>query len=117
MVPTIAMTPELEYYSSTVCPVAEDIFPCKCERSRVGDGTVSLFCEGLNLDDVKASRILESFLRTPDVSPLGMAVFSKNKLTRIPNQLRLFNRLRSVDFSRNVISSIEPGAIVIGILL
>jgi hypothetical protein len=116
MLPTIVKTPQLEYYSPVICPGDEDIFPCKCERSRGGDGTsVALFCEGLNLNDVNASRILESFLRAPDVSPLGMVVFSKNKLTRIPKQLRHFNRLRSVDFSRNLISSIETGAISIGI--
>ena len=115
MLSTIVKTPQLEYYSPVICPEVEDISPCKCERSRGGDGTVALFCEGLNLNDVNASRILESFLRTPDVSPIGMVVFSKNKLTRIPKQLRHFNRMRSVDFSRNLISSIETGAISIGI--
>ena len=114
MPPTVKRDPQLAY-SSLICPDAQIIAPCKCERSRVDYETTSLFCEGLNLDDAKASRILDSFLRTPNVSPLSMVVLSKNQLTRVPDQLRLFNRLRSVDLSKNYIKSIEPDSIVIGI--
>ena len=78
------------------------------------DDTAFLFCEERNLDDDKASKILDAFLNTPGVNPLGIVLFSANQLTRIPDQLRYFNKLSNVELNNNRISSIEPGTFVFG---
>ena len=99
--------------SSFVCPRSQDITPCLCRPNKEDDAAI-LFCEVSNLDDYKASRILDAFIAKPPGSnknyPLGAIFFSKNRLTRIPDQLRLFNRLINVELDKNNISSIEPSA-------
>ena len=99
--------------STFLCPKAENVSPCLCMHNQEDD-TAFLFCEERNLDDDKASKILDAFLNTPGVNPLGIVLFSANQLTRIPDQLRYFNKLSNVELNNNRISSIEPGTFVFG---
>ena len=102
--------------SSFLCPKKENVSPCLCMHNEEDD-TAFLFCEERNLNDDKASKILDAFVNTPGVSPLGMVLFSSNHLTRIPDQLRLFNKLSNVELNNNRIGSIDPGTFVFGIQL
>ena len=71
-----------------------------------------LDCGRKGLDDETISRILDAYLNTPGVNPLGELSLWNNRLTRIPNQLHYFNHLKLVDLDSNDISSIVPGTFI-----
>jgi Leucine-rich repeat (LRR) protein len=54
-----------------------------------------------------ASDILDAFLNTPGVSPLGGVDFSASQLTRIPHQIKYFSQLNYLNLAFNSLQSIE----------
>lgn len=94
--------------TAVVCPYPSDYSPCECNDR--GDETVILNCRGRQLNDSKVSDILDSFISTPGVSPLASLNLWQNKLTRVPKQVKLFNRLEHLDLEGNQIRTVESGA-------
>lgn len=95
---------------AVVCPSASDYSPCACKESAREAGLIAISCPRLNLDDSTASKILDSFVNTAGVSPVGFVDFTTNQLTRIPTQIRMFAQLLGGTFEDNNISSIDYGA-------
>ena len=101
--------------SAVVCPPAEAYSPCKCVetafvREIYKPGTIYLQCYERNLSDSRLSDILDAFLTTPGVSPVGKLGLSFNQLTKVPKQIKLLPQVVAVDLKGNNISSIESGA-------
>ena len=96
---------------SVVCPDFKRYQPCYClPDDPEGIPQISLVCNNWNLTDTEISDILDSFLSTPDVSPILRLVLSENRLTRVPNQVRFFDRLAHVDLQGNRIENVHSGA-------
>ena len=56
------------------------------------------------------SQLLDSFLKTQNVSPLTHLLLELNNLTRIPHQIRKFHQLESIVLNNNEIKSIDSWA-------
>lgn len=97
------------YAQSTTCPPAASVSPCVCRDNNDGV-TVFLNCYNQNLDDTKISQILNSFLSTSGVSPLGRLDLFFNKLTKVPVEIPQFPQLDLVYLYRNSIDSVKSGA-------
>ena len=93
-----------------VCPPPGKISPCSCSDLGNEGLVVQLNCVASNLDDSRASEILNTMISWPRVSPLRLLDFSRNLLTRIPKQLTQFDMLNSIALDNNQISTIESGA-------
>ena len=98
-----------------VCPAPEDYAPCTCNNNTLTNnpGTIYLDCfnkPSLNLTDARASEILNAFLTTPGVTPLGAIDMWNNLLTVVPSQIPLFPEVNYVDVGQNVIPLIKTGA-------
>ena len=88
-----------------------DIAPCVCLDGNGTDRlTLYLDCNNKNLDDTKLSLILNYFL-APGISPLGALILSQNQLTKIPDQIKQFDKLNYVDLDQNKMQSVASGAI------
>ena len=96
--------------ADVICPPAADYAPCLCGENRGRPGTVYLYCYNQNLTDSQMSGILDAFLTTPGVSPLGYLSMWQNQLTRVPTQIKSFNQLDAVYIYENSIASIGSGA-------
>ena len=95
------------------CPSQAAVSPCTCHVCPSdGDQDLWLYCDNDQLDDVNASRILSAFISTSSkfVSPLREIFFFNNNLTRVPDEVRLFNNLDSITLGNNPIQSIESGS-------
>ena len=95
--------------AATVCPPANAISPCDCGRGR-DETTTSVVCTSQHLTDSQTSAILDAYLATPNVSPVGGIDLYNNLLTRVPVQVKSFTQLQFVNFDDNSITSIESGA-------
>lgn len=73
------------------CPSDELITPCECKENENILGTLHLVCADKKLDDSKIDQILDTFLKTPGVSPLTLVSLKSNQLTRVPQKLPLCN--------------------------
>ena len=96
--------------AEVVCPPAADYAPCQCSDYFLKPGKILLTCKILKLGDSKISDILDAFLKTPGVSPVGCLELSSNQLTRVPSQMKLFDQLEWVELYNNNITFIESGA-------
>ena len=98
--------------AAVVCPPAADYAPCNCTEFLPNKpGTIYLGCWGNQLNDSQVSDILDVFLKTPGVSPVGRSDLQFiQQLTRVPSQIKSFPQLNWVDLSTNGITSIESGA-------
>ena len=101
--------------SVIVCPAPEDYAPCTCNENTLTNnpGTIYLDCynkPSLNLTDARASEILDAFLTTSGVTPLGAIDMWNNLLTVVPAQIPLFPQVNYVDVGQNVIPIIKSGA-------
>ena len=92
-----------------ICPPANAISPCVCGRGYY-ETTTSVDCISKHLTDSQASAILDAYLATPNVSPVGGIDLYNNLLTRVPVQVKSFTQLQFVNFDDNSITSIESGA-------
>lgn len=92
-----------------ICPPAESYYPCQCAQigtaPTLGYDTLLLSCQGQNLNDLRASEILNAFL-APGVSKLGMIQFGDNKLTYVPRQIKSFYSLIFINLENNAIETI-----------
>ena len=93
--------------AAVICPPAADYAPCDCEER---NGTITLTCDMRNLNDSQVSDILDAFLTTPGVSPVGDLNLYQNRLTRVPTQIKFFDQLKRVTLQENSITSVESGA-------
>ena len=97
---------------AATCPPDNVILPCTCSDMIGSSVHVTLNCAGKGLTDSRASEILQFFLTTPNVSPLGRLDMNNNPLlTRIPSEIKLFTQLGNfVQLNDNSITSIESDA-------
>ena len=96
--------------AEVICPSnPEDYAPCNCYPN-YGDGTIYLDCYQKQLSDLRTGEILNLFLTTPNISLVGRLDLSGNQLTRVPDQIGLFNRLDSVYVDNNKIDAISSEA-------
>ena len=95
-----------------IFPDKKSIAPCTITKSESDPSLTRLDCGKKGLDDDIISRILDAYLNTPGVNPLGELSLWNNHLTRVPHQLPYFNQLTLVDLDSNDISSIPPGTFI-----
>ena len=95
---------------AVTCPPEASYTPCICREAASNPGLITVACPRLNLNDADAGKILDSFLNTPNVSPVGFADFSTNQITRIPDQIKLFPQFIGGNFEDNEIVTIQTGA-------
>ena len=95
---------------NSFCPEPELIGPCKCVNYGLEpNNTMALDCNSLNLNDEEASHILNTFIRNSgDFTLLRQVSFVWNRLTKIPQEIRLFPRLTQMNFGYNQINTIRP---------
>lgn len=93
-----------------VCPPPGKISPCSCSDLGSEGLVVQLQCQSVNLDDAKASQILDTMLSWPRASPLRLLTMYNNRLTLVPTQLPKFPMLNKIDLSYNQITSIKSNA-------
>ena len=99
--------------TSSVCLWFGEVLPCKCTPNYDSDGAlVGLNCRNSSLTDSSMNEILDALLAKPNVTSLSHLHLSENNLTRIPDQVKLFTQLKSVDLSANQIVAIQSGAFV-----
>ena len=97
--------------ADVICPPVEAISPCNCYEYQFKPTTTSLNCYFRNLNDSQASAILDAYLNTPNVSPVGQLLLNYNELlTRVPVQMKSFTQLSETFLSYNSFTSIESGA-------
>ena len=98
--------------ADVVCPPEDAYTPCYCTEyfTTTGQSVITLDCSYANLGDAKASDILDAFLSTPDVSPLGRLNLFRCQLSFIPEQIEYLNQLIYVHLASNNITTIESGA-------
>ena len=98
--------------SEVICPLPSEYSPCDCREPTllVDQGTIVLDCNRRDLDDAAVSKILDKFLTTIGVSPLGYASFTANRLTKVPDQINKFARLLAVALDYNQIATVPTGA-------
>ena len=93
-----------------ICPPPETISPFDCTEFGTSN-TTSLDCYYKELTDSQVSDILDAYLATPNVSPVGQLRMGSNTLlTRIPVQMKSFTQLVVAAITVNPITSIESGA-------
>ena len=103
------MLPSSSFVANTAYPPADAIEPCGC--SEYDMGTIKLDCSIRKLNDSRVSYVLDAFLTTPGISPVGFLDLWVNQITRIPNQIKSFRHLTSFNLQYNPsITSIESGA-------
>ena len=105
--------------STKGCPSLQQYWPCRCEnidQQEYKDNTTftvvsaaRLNCDLKNLGDDKVSRILKVFLANGSL--LRTAQLERNRLTRIPDELFMFDQLENVYLSGNRIQSIHRGGL------
>ena len=96
--------------ADVVCPSADVIEPCNCTEYPNKPDIAFLECPSRNVNDLRASEILDAFLTTPGVSPFVGFNLWGNRLTRVPDQTKLFDQLIYVFLNNgNSITSIELG--------
>ena len=93
-----------------VCPPPGEIAPCSCTDLGSEGLVIQLNCRSANLNDARASQILDKMISWPRVSPLRYVDFSYNQLTKVPNQLPQFGLLNNVNLNANQITSIKANA-------
>ena len=94
-----------------ICPPRDAISPCTCSEYSAKTNTTTLYCNAMNLIDSQASAILDAYLTTPNVSPVGVLYLSGNsQLARIPVQVKYFTTPAIAYLYSNSFTSIESGA-------
>ena len=94
-----------------VCPKESDYNRlCTCEENNEYAGTITLTCR--SGDDKKISDILNTFLWTAGVSPLSRLTLEQTEITRVPDQVKLFDQLKCVELVGNQIPIIHSRSFV-----
>ena len=94
-----------------MCPKASDYQPCACDKiiAGINPNTLRLSCGSKNLTDSRLSDILDAFVSSPEISLLSHLNLADNQLTRIPNQVKLLDRLYVIHLENNLIRTIRSG--------
>ena len=94
---------------SSACPNSTDILPCTCQESGSA-GLIELDCFSREINDLRASQILDVFLSSTEATnSLEWVYFYNNLITRVPDQIKFFPRLVYITLNYNLITSIESG--------
>jgi len=100
--------------TTAICPAENDFLPCTCTYNSFSNNfTAYLHCgssSSFDLNDARISEILKAFITTPKTAPLGRLELWTNKLTRIPDEIRLHPRLEYIYILQNEIKTIPIGA-------
>lgn len=103
--------------SEFICPTDTylSMEPTSCHCFNSGEdgeeSSINFSCHSAELNDVDVDFLLSSFsLDSSDIPQLRHLSLKNNRLTRIPEQLKLFNRLNRVILSHNGIQTIPFGA-------
>ena len=100
--------------SLNACPPVEDFRPCSCEDHHGGavkaNGSLKLNCNNKQLGNAKISLILNSFLRLRGQKLRKIYLNNNSLVNGVPDEIRLFDELSSVDLRWNPIRIIESGA-------
>ena len=84
-------------------------YPCHCSDNM--NETVSLKCNGIShSSDSDAAEMLSDFLSMSNMSSLSGILFTGGELTKVPEEIRLFEMLEHVHLENNRIRSIQSGA-------
>jgi len=97
--------------ASVVCPPPAAYAPyCYCSEWSHKPGTINLDCaRNAAINDTQMSDILDAFITTPGVSPVGYLFLVENQLTRVTSQINFFPQLETVDLQNNAITSADSG--------
>lgn len=99
--------------TSSICLWFGEVLPCKCTPNYDSDGAlVGLNCRNSSLTDSSMNEILDALLAKPNATSLSHLHLSENNLTRVPDQVKRFTQLKSVDLSDNRIVTIQSGTFV-----
>ena len=81
---------------------------CHCFNNEGADdeSLINFSCHSVDLNDFDAGFILDSF----GIDQLKHLSLKNNRLTRVPDQVKLFNRLNRVILSHNGIQTLPFGA-------
>ena len=90
------------------CPNPKSIAPCVCNNIGSPKGTVVVDCTGTNSTDAHTETVLNLFLTTPGLGPVGAVALVG--LTSIPTQISKFDKLSMVSLLDNNIQTIPTGA-------
>ena len=91
------------------CPESSLISPCRCKLEQyLDDKFMELDCSFRDLNNSMISDVLDVFNSTLN-RPLSRLNLSNNRLTQIPDQLRILDRLRFVNLGHNQISVVRTG--------
>ena len=101
--------------NGVVYPPNEQYAPCECLENSLSPATIGLNCADRKANDSRISDVLDYFLASPDISPLGQlrlnnGLDKSSQLTRVPRQIKFFPQLNYVSLAINKITSIESGA-------
>ena len=94
------------------CPTAEQISPCVCSEDFFDDGALWLNCDWQDLEDQAMSDILKVFLTGDEnINPLRTLRLEHNKLTKIPDEIKLLPAVEEVYLWQNDIEIIAAGSL------
>ena len=89
------------------CPTEELYSPCKCHDDVFDDLSLLLDCDQQSIDDQQMSEILNVFL----IYPLRALRAEYNRLTKIPDEIKLFPKLQELYLYENDIQIITAGSL------
>ena len=91
------------------CPESSLISPCRCKLEQyLDDKFMELDCSFRDLNNSMISDVLDAFNSTMK-RPLSRFNLSNNRLTQLPEQLRILDRLRFVNLGHNQIKVVRTG--------
>ena len=94
------------------CPSEELLNPCACFEDAFEDGALLLNCDWQDIEDEAMSNILNAFLTGDEnINPLRTLRLEHNKLTKIPDQIKLLSAVEEVYLWDNLIETITSGSL------
>jgi len=91
-------------------PPAYEYELCRCDDQTADGSYPYLECWNKGLSDRTMSQYLNAFLKQPNVTGLKHLQLGHNKLTRVPDEIKMFVELEYVDLRYNSIHTIHSGA-------
>jgi hypothetical protein len=86
------------------------IAPCVCHSNGSPKGTVVIDCTNSKSTNAHIETVLDHFLTTPGLGPVGAVALGGSQLTSIPTQIAKFDKLSMVSLLDNNIKIIPTGA-------
>ena len=92
-------------------PPAYEYELCRCDDQTADGSYPYLECWNKGLSDRTVSQYLNAFLfKQPNITALKRLQLGNNKLTRVPDEIKMFIELEYVDLRYNSIHTIHSGA-------